>query len=218
VRVVVTRPRDQAGPLVERLEALGHEVVACPLIAIRPLDDGPVETSGYDWVVLTSPNGAAQFARRRRGPLPRVAAVGPGTAEALAEHGIKADLVPRESTQEGLLAELPPDPGRVLFAGARGARRLLIDALGADFVALYDTVLVRPERPPEGDVVVLASGSAARSFAALDTDIPAVTIGPETTRVATSAGLDVAAEARTHDLAGLVAAVHELADSRPPCS
>jgi uroporphyrinogen III methyltransferase / synthase len=212
VRVIVTRPREQAGPLVERLEVLGHEVVACPLIEIVPLDERPVETDGYDWVIITSPNGAEHFARRRSGRLPRVAAVGPGTAEALAAHGIPADLVPQVATQEGLLDEFPREPGHVLFVGARGSRRLLIDALDADFVPLYDTTLVRPERPPEGDLVVLASGSAARSFAALGVDVPAVSIGPETTRVAEQAGLRVVAEARSHDLDGLVAAVAEVAE------
>jgi uroporphyrinogen-III synthase len=209
--VIVTRPRRQAGPLVDRLDALGLEVVACPLIEIVPLGDDPVATDGYDWVVVTSPNGAEHFARRRRGRLPRVAAVGPGTAEALSGLGIEPDLVPRVSTQEGLLAEFPRPPGRVLVLGARGSRRALIDGLGADFVPLYDTVLVRPEEPPEGDVVVLASGSAARSFAALGVDVPAVTIGPQTTRVAERAGLRVVAEARTHDLDGLVEAVAGLA-------
>jgi uroporphyrinogen-III synthase len=62
-------------------------------------------------------------------------------------------------------------------------------------------------------VVVLASGSAARSFAALGLDISAVTIGPETSRVAEAAGLRVVAEARTHDLDGLVAAVGSLASA-----
>ena len=212
LRVVVTRPRAQAGPLVERLEALGHEVVECPLIEIVPTGDEPVDTSGYDWVVITSPNGAEHFARRRRGPLPKVAAVGPGTAEALAQRGIEPDLVPRVSTQEGLLAEFPRPPGRVLVTAARGARRTLIDGLGADFVPLYDTVLVRPEHVPEGDVVVLASGSAARGFADLGVDLPAVSIGPQTTRAARRFGLRVVAEAPTHDLDGLVQAV-TLADA-----
>jgi len=212
VKVIVTRPRDQAGPLVARLEALGHEVVACPLLEIVPLDDAPVETDGYDWVVVTSPNGADHFARRRRGRLPRVAAIGPGTAEALAANGIEATLVPRVSTQEGLLAEFPRQRSRVLFVGARGARRLLIDELGADFVPLYDTALVRPDQPPEGDLVVLASPSAARSFAALGMGVPAVSIGPETTRTAEKHGLRVLAEADTHDLDGLVAAVAAVAE------
>jgi uroporphyrinogen III methyltransferase/synthase len=210
-RVIVTRPRAQAGPLVERLEALGHEVVACPLIEIEPLPPDPIDTTVYDWVVVTSPNGADHFARRRTGDLPRVAAIGPGTAEALRAHGIEPELVAGDSRQEGLVNEFPQPPGRVLFVAAEGARRHLIDALGADFVPLYRTTLVRPESPPEGDVVVLASGSAARSFAKLGLDVPAISIGPQTTRVAERLGLQVLAEARTHDLDGLVAAVDSAA-------
>jgi len=206
-RVIVTRPRAQAGPLVERLEALGHEVVTCPLIEIEPLPPEPIDTTGYDWVVVTSPNGAEHFDRRRTGELPRVAAIGPGTAEALRSRGIEPALVAGDSRQEGLVAEFPQPPGRVLFAAAEGSRRHLIDALGAEFVPLYRTVLVRPEAPPGGDLVVLASGSAARSFAQLGLDVPAVSIGPQTTRVAEQLGLRVVAEATTHDLDGLVAAV-----------
>src|SRR5437868_6199734 len=163
MKVIVTRPRDQAGPLAARIEALGHEVVTCPLIEIEPLDDAPVDTTGYDWLVVTSPNGAAELARRRTGTLPRVAAIGPGTAEALRAHGVEPELVAGDSRQEGLVNAFPPDPGRVLFAGAEGSRRHLIDALNADFRPLYRTILVRPETPPSGDLAVLASRSARRS-------------------------------------------------------
>ncbi|HEX6700748.1 MAG TPA: uroporphyrinogen-III synthase [Gaiellaceae bacterium] len=215
MRVIVTRPRDQAGPLVARIEALGHEVVACPLIEIEPIDDGPVDTTGYDWLVVTSPNGAAELSRRRVGALPRVAAIGPGTAEALRAHDIEPELVAGDSRQEGLVDAFPANPRRVLFAGAEGSRRHLIDALRADFRPLYRTILVRPEPPPEGDLVVLASGSAARSFAALGLDLPVVSIGPQTTRAAERAGLRVVAEAATHDLDGLVEAVRLAACSSP---
>jgi uroporphyrinogen-III synthase len=210
VRVVVTRPRAQAGPLVSRLEELGHEVVACPLIEIEPLS-GMVEVDGYDWVVVTSPNGARELVARASGALPKIAAVGPGTAEMLRELGVEPAFVPQVSTQDGLLAEFPRPVGRVLFAAAEGARRGPVDELGADFVALYRTRLVSPTAPPEGDVVVLASGSAARSFAALAVQIPAVTIGPQTTEAAEKAGLRVVSEAETHDLEGLIEAVDRLA-------
>ena len=211
----MTRPREQAGPLAARVEALGHEVVACPLIEIEAIDDGPVDTSGYDWLVVTSPNGATELARRRTGSLPQVAAIGPGTAEALRAHGIEPELVAGDSRQEGLVRAFPAEPGRVLFAGAEGSRRHLIDALRADFRPLYRTILVRPETAPHGDLVVLASSSAARSFAALGLDVPAVSIGPETTRAAERAGLRVVAEAAKHDLDGLVEAVRLAACSSP---
>jgi uroporphyrinogen-III synthase len=211
MRVVVTRPRAQAAELTARLEELGHEVVLCPLIEVEPLGDGPLELAGYDWVVVTSQNGAGELARRRRGPLPPVAAIGPGTAAALRRHGIEPQLVPAVSSQEGLLDALPRPAGRVVLAAAEGARRLLVDELDADFLPLYRTVELAPAEPPQGDLAVVASPSAARALAAAGASLPVVSIGPETTRAARAAGLTVAAEARTHDLDGLVAAVVEAA-------
>jgi uroporphyrinogen-III synthase len=211
MRVIVTRPRDQARPLVERLEALGADVAVCPLIEIERTSDEPVDASGYDWLVVTSPNGAEEIARRGLN-LPRVAAVGPGTAEALRTSGIEPAFVPDESSQEGLLREFPQPAGRVLFAAAEGARRHAIDGLGADFVALYRTRLLTPEAP-DGDYVLLASGSAARAYVAIGGRLPVISIGAETSRTAREAGLTVAAEAATHDVDGLVAAVSDLMDS-----
>lgn len=212
MRVIVTRPRAQARLLVAALEALGAEVVECPLIEIERTSDDTIDASGYDWLIVTSPNGADEIARRGVN-LPRIAAVGPGTAEALREHGIEAAFVPHESSQDGLLREFPRPAGRVLFAAAEGARRRPIDELGADFVPLYRTRLLTPE-PPAGDAVVLASGSAARAYAGVGGAAPVVSIGPETSRVARSVGLEVVAEAPTHDLVGLVAAVRDLMESR----
>jgi uroporphyrinogen III methyltransferase/synthase len=208
MRVIVTRPRAQAGPLVARLEQLGHEVVECPLIEIERTSDEPIDCAGYEWAVVTSPNGADEVARRARN-LPKVAAVGPGTAEQLRSHGIEPAFVPRVSSVDGLLAEFPRPEGRIVYLAAENARRHPIDALRADYVPLYRTVLLRPDAP-EGDVVVLASGSAARAFSWTGGKVPAVSIGPETTRVAEAVGLEVAVEAETHDLDGLVAAVQRL--------
>jgi uroporphyrinogen-III synthase len=214
VKAIVTRPRAQARGLVEALERAGVDVVECPLIEIERISDEPVDAAGYDWLIVTSPNGADEIARRGRN-LPRIAAVGPGTAEALSAHGLEPAFVPAESSQDGLLREFPRPAGRVLFAAAEGARRRPIEELQADFVPLYRTRLLAPEAP-EGDVVVLASGSAARAYAGIGGRVPAVTIGPETSRVARSVGLEVAAEAATHDLDGLVAAVRDVMDSRHP--
>jgi uroporphyrinogen-III synthase len=77
---------------------------------------------------------------------------------------------------------------------------------------LYRTAPLRPSRL-EGDLVVLASGSAAHALAALPDPPPAVSIGPETTRVALAVGLVVLGEAETHDVDGLVAAVAQVLGS-----
>ena len=169
--------------------------------------------AGYDWVVVTSPNGADEIARRGRN-LPKVAAVGPGTAEALRAHGIEPAFVPVESSQDGLLREFPRPPGRVLFAAAEGARR------AADRRARRR---LRPALPH----AAARAGAARRRRrrARLRARPPARTpasaarrppssIGPETSRVARSVGLTVAGEAASHDLDGLVAAVADLMDSQ----
>jgi len=207
MKLIVTRPEGQERELVARLEELGHEVVLCPLIRIESLGDTPVDVAGYDWVVVTSPNGARELLRRAHGSMPRVAAIGQATAEAIGH----ADLVASVSTQEGLLEEFPKPAGRVLVAAAEGARRVLADGLDADFIALYRTHELRPEPLPTGDLCLLASASAARAFGALGTDIPAVSIGPETTRAARAAGIDILREAVTHDVEGLVEAVARIA-------
>ena len=129
MRIVVTRPRGEAAELAGRLEELGHEVVVCPLIEIEPIGPAEVDVSNYEWVVVTSANGARELAARLRGTPERTAAIGPATAAALRERGVEPDLV------------------------------------------------------------------------------PAVSIGPQTTEAARAGGVEVLAEAQTHDAAGLVAAV-----------
>jgi uroporphyrinogen-III synthase len=193
MRVVVTRE-----DVAARVEALGHEAVLCELIRIEPLGDDPIDASGYDWLVVTSANGAHELGRRGVSAN-RIAAIGPATAAALREHGLQVDLVPRTHTQEGLRDEVS---GRMLLAAAEGARR---DVLDADFIALYRTVELPQE--PDGDVALLMSGSAAR---ALRTRIPVVAIGPQTASEARAAGLDVVAVAREHTVDGLLDALASL--------
>jgi uroporphyrinogen-III synthase len=202
VRVVITRT--ELGELGRRLEALGHELVHCPLIRIEPLGDDPLDLSEWDWVVVTSPNGARELGRRLRRPPRHFAAIGPGTAEALSAEGYKVDLVPHVHTQEGLRAELPP--GRALLAAAEGARRGVIDA---EFLALYRTHELAAEAP-DGELALLASPSAARALAATGARMPVVAIGQQTAAAARAEGLTVAAVAETSDLDGLVAAVESL--------
>jgi uroporphyrinogen-III synthase len=196
---------------------MGCEPVLWPLIAIEPIDGEPVDPTPYDWVVVTSPNGATELARRLTAPPSRLAAIGPGTAAALREQGLEATLVPSESTQEGLLAELPRPAGRVLVAAAEGARRVIVEALDADFLPLYRTIELAPDEAPDVDVVLLASASAARSLARTTArTVPVVVIGPQTASAAHELGLDVAAEAAGHDLDGLLAALARLLAVTPP--
>ena len=192
MRVLVTREE-----LVARVEALGHDAVFCELIRVEPLGDEPVDAGAYDWLVVTSRNGAAELARRGV-TANRIAAIGPATAEALRSHGLRVDLVAATHTQEGLRDELPA--GTLLLAAAEGARR---DVLDADFLPLYRTIELRPDLP-DADVALLMSGSAARALAATGAQPRVVAIGPQTASEARAAGLDVAAVATTHDLDGLV--------------
>jgi uroporphyrinogen-III synthase len=203
MRVIVTRPQAQAEPLLNALRAEGFEPIACPVIATETIDDGPIDAIGYDWVIVTSANGAAELGARHTGVLPRVAAVGELTAAALEAHGIAVEFVPTQASQEGLLAELPRPVGRALLVGAERARRLLVEELPADFRAVYRTVELAPA-PPEADLVLLASPSAATAWAKLGSTLPAITIGPQTTAAALDAGLTVATEADTQSVAGLV--------------
>ena len=207
MRVAVTRAAEGSSRLADRLRGDGFDVVVCPLVRTEPLAGPPVRADGYDWVVLTSRAGVEALFERLDGPLPRVAVVGPGTAEALRERGVEPALVAARSTQEGLLAELPRPAGRVLFAAAEDARDVLPRELGADVLALYRTIELRPERFPDADLVTLASASAARSFAGLGLELPCVSIGPVTSAEARRLGLTVVAEAGAHDLDGLADAV-----------
>jgi uroporphyrinogen-III synthase len=193
MRVVVTRV-----DVAARVEALGHEAVLCELIRIEPLGDDPIDASGYDWLVVTSANGAHELGRRGVGAN-RIAAIGPATAAALREHGLQVDLVPATHTQEGLRDELS---GRLLLAAAEGARR---DVLDADFIALYRTVELPQE--PDADIALLMSGSAAR---ALRTAMRVIAIGPQTAGEARAAGHDVVAVAREHTVDGLLDALASL--------
>ena len=238
-RVVVTRARAQASELSRRLAALGAEPLELPAIRIEPaIDTDQVRRAvealhTYALVCLTSANGVHLLfeAMERQGRDARalanaqVAAIGPGTAAALAEHGIAADIVPERFVAESLVeavAEVPVEGKPVLIARAAEAREVLPDALrerGAevDVVAVYETVAERPdpdaiERAAEADYVTFTSSSTVRNFVeALPEDIAAgariVSIGPVTSEAVREAGLSVDVEAERHDLDGLVAAI-----------
>lgn len=204
MRVIVTRPARQAEPLATALRSQDFEPVLYPLLEIEPIDDGPIDLGGYDWVIVTSANGAVELARRRQGALPRVAAIGEATGATLADHGITADFVPAVASQEGLVADFPRPVGRALFVGAETARRFLAEKLPAEFRAVYRTRELQQTEAPAGELVLLASPSAVHAWAKVASSVPAITIGPQTTAAARDAGVAVVAEAETQDVQGLV--------------
>src|SRR5439155_24789529 len=101
----------------------------------------------------------------------------------------------------------PGRPGRGVFRPAEGARAILPPARGADVDHLYRTVEAPPRCFPDAGLVVLASASAARALASVRVDLPCVSIGPVTSEEARRRGLEVVAEASSHDLDGLLEAV-----------
>jgi uroporphyrinogen III methyltransferase / synthase len=240
-RVVVTRARAQASGMARTLEALGAEVVELPAIRIEPrIDTDEVRAAveslhTYALVCVTSPNGArllfeamSDFGRDARAlSQAQVAAIGPGTARALAERGIIADVVPERFVAEALveaLTEVPIQGKPVLVARAAEARDVLPDALrerGAevDVVALYETVRESPapeeiERAMDADYVTFTSSSTVKNFLEVTGGrVPdgarIVSIGPVTSETAREAGIAVSIEAGRHDPAGLIEALVE---------
>lgn len=194
--VAVTRPREQAAPLAEPLQALGARVLLVPTIRIvpRPLDDevrAVVAALGeYDLVAFTSVNGVDVFFGylEQLGVGPGVlagatlAAIGPATASALDVRGIACDVVPDDYVAEGLLRALErravaPSGARALIPRAREARAVLPDTLRArgvlvDVLPVYDTLPaerldVPPAQVEAADFITFTSSSTARRFAAL---------------------------------------------------
>jgi uroporphyrinogen III methyltransferase/synthase len=196
-RVLVTRAREQASELAERLEAAGAEVVECPAIRIvppdsfAPLDAALGRLAEFRWVVLTSANGvrflwerlaeAGKDARALGGL--RVCAIGPATAAALESRGIRPDVVPAEFKAEGLVEALAAEDlagAGVLIVRAAEAREVLPDELrrrGArvEVVPAYRTVesdedatAVRALLEERAvHVVTFTSSSTVRNFLAL---------------------------------------------------
>ena len=207
VRVVVTRPERQAQPLVDALVELGAEVSAIPLVEIEdvPLPTG-IDPDSYDWIVLTSANGVAACNEILRSAVgARVAVVGPATAAAVRALGVEPAFVPETFSADAIAGGLEPLAGeRVLVAQADLAGPSLIEELRAhgaavDAVVAYRTLQKEPSAEERAaleraEVIVLASGSAARALAASGAAgerALVVCIGPKTAAVATEVGLTV---------------------------
>jgi uroporphyrinogen III methyltransferase / synthase len=212
-------------------------VIQAPTIRVRTLDGPPLDPSPYDLVCLTSPNGVeALFERLAAGGRDarslagaRVAAIGPGTARALAAHGIVADVIPERFVAESLVAALAELPvRRALVARAAEARDVLPDALRArgaevDVLALYETIAEplseRALAAARGaDYITFTSSSTVRFFleaaggsASLGPTTRLVSIGPVTSETMRELGLEPHCEAERHDIDGVLDAL--LADA-----
>ena len=119
-RVLVTRPRDQAAEMVDRLSIMGAEAIEAPMIRIAPPEDpDPLlraadHANEFDWIVFTSANSVEAFMSAlldgtrdvRWLKRPRLCSVGTGTAERLSRYGVKADLIPSEFRGEALVTAM----------------------------------------------------------------------------------------------------------------
>ena len=233
--VVVTRAREQASALVDLLRLQGADTVEVPVIRIAPPADGgaacrdaAARVASFDWVVFTSVNGVRGFmdelhdARDLGGV--RVAAIGPGTADALRDRNVVADLVPERFVAESLLDAFPAPGaggGRVLLARAAVARDVLPDGLrergwDVEVVEVYRTEPVPVgdhdrKAAADADVVTFTSSSTVDRYleAMGDGAVPPIVacIGPVTAQTARDRGLTVDVEADVHTIEGLVDAV-----------
>jgi uroporphyrinogen III methyltransferase / synthase len=174
-RVLVTRPREQAAELVERLESMGADTVEAPMIRMEPPDDyGPLDeacarVSTFDWVIFSSAVAVDAFIDRLlKSPLDlralggvKLCAVGPATADRLARYGLKVDLTPAEYRAEAVIHAISHTTDvrglRILLPHADIGREVIADELRRQAaevteVVAYRTVATDPEREGEPDV------------------------------------------------------------------
>ncbi|HME80715.1 MAG TPA: uroporphyrinogen-III synthase [Candidatus Eremiobacteraceae bacterium] len=244
IRVMVTRPALASDELAALLRAEGAIVDCAPLVEIGPPPDERAlqaavdDADDADWIVFTSINGVDAFASRRRAPLAaaiRIAAVGAATARAVnASLDREPDVVPARFEAQALADAIAARASKgalvAVFAAqnARPAlRRRLLDA-GArvQVTEAYSTREAPPadivRRVSDADIIVLTSGSGARSLVAglagkagrALSATALVCIGPVTAREARRLGLDVAAIAHDATAQGLAAAVARAAHAR----
>ena len=243
-RIIITRPVEVADDSARRLEALGAEVLVAPLLTIHPVaDPGPLDAAldrlaSFDWVVFTSANGVRHFLDRllatgrdlRHLGSTQLAAIGPATAEALAQYRLKADLVPTSFRSEALAAALRPRVGgqRVLLARADRGRTILQDELSqvaqveqvivyqnTDSPALPAEVLDRIQTGSVDWITLTSSATADRLYSLLPPELrtsphPGIrlaTISPVTSEAVRRCGWTVSAEAEVATWEGVVAAI-----------
>ena len=217
---------------------LGAEPALLPAIEIQPPDDfAPLDRAieqleQYDWLLFTSQNGVARFARRLdqsardlRAIAGKIAAIGPATAAALEALHLKVDRMPKEYVAESVLEAFGDDVGgkRILLARAAVARDILPRELGrrgarVDVVPAYRTLppaglAVRAKQAlPDADWITFTSSSTVKNLVdAIGVDALRQTkiasIGPITSTTIREHGLETTVEARPYTVEGLLRAV-----------
>jgi hydroxymethylbilane synthase len=238
-RVLVTRAADQADELLSALRGASLEPVLVPAIAVE-IDPprGELDTAAgllhtYEWVVITSANGARAILKAATRILtelgaPSWAAIGPATAALLDREGVVVQFQPSQSSSRAIAAGLPVRPTeRVLVVRGDLASPDLAVALRARGAEVDDIVAYRTREAPETsrvllrralmagpvDAVVFTSGSTVRGLVKLAAEesidvlsTPSVCIGPETADAARAAGFRVLAISPEPDSAALAAA------------
>ncbi len=232
-KILITRAREQASALAQKIRALGGEPIEFPTIDFAPLQDfqrldGALARVGeFDWVVFTSANGVRAVAERLQTPgaeprtfeSTKIAAIGPATARALAEIGLRVDFVPTKFLGEQIASELPVERGqRALLLRADIASDALERGLAARGVtvtniAAYRTIVPSTDKIDlsEIDAVTFTSSSTVRNFVAMQNgnglgNAAVFCIGPVTAETAREMGLRVDAVAAEHTIDGLVSA------------
>ncbi|HEB70726.1 MAG TPA: uroporphyrinogen-III C-methyltransferase [Desulfobulbus sp.] len=248
-QMVVTRTREQASELVARLEEHGADCLEYPTLHMEPVDDYTLldqalqEIGDYQWLLFTSLNSITWFfkhlwekgmdARSLAGP--RIAVVGSATADKLLQYGLKADLIPKKFTGEGLaeaLIETNVAGERILLPRALKAREILpkmLDQAGAavTIAPVYQNV------PPQGrkdelrerlengtiELVTFTSSSTVDNFltmvdASSDEElhrlmdpVTIAVIGPITADTVRKHGLKVDIQPQQYTIADMVAAI-----------
>jgi uroporphyrinogen III methyltransferase/synthase len=247
-RVVVTRAREQASGFLASLSELGAECIEFPTIEIIPpsswehLDKAIQSLESYQWLLFTSVNGVKYFFQRletlgkdvRDLKGIKVGAIGPKTAQAIHEKGIRPDLIPDEYRAEAVveaLKEQEKKAFRVLLPRAAQAREILpqeLEKMGAkvDVMEAYRTI--RPENDRDRvkellksgdiDMVTFTSSSTVTNFVGMfekDGDqfqkwmenVAVACIGPITARTAKERGLSVSLEPSEYTIEALTNAI-----------
>jgi len=186
MKVLITRPRAQADEFADKLHSAGFEPIFFPVIEIRPIENNVAlertfqKLDSYAWVVFTSVNAVDLTVwAKHASSLPKIAAIGPKTAEALRKRGIEPDFIPEEFVAEAILPGLGDLRGKwVLLPRAEIARKALPEAIvnaggTAHEIAVYKTLPAEPD--PVGlaalhsgvDIVTLTSPSTVQNLFAI---------------------------------------------------